>query len=133
MPVRFAKSYVDRLFAEKDIFELHWLISVIEQDRPLSEEFWLFCRVVEWMSSTRSGVWQYYECLPEETYQRISRALDRFGLDQIAEKFRFGHIAWKGPDQAATLDKWIDQNEQQIKCAAFNLILPRKNFLTEEN
>ena len=52
MSVRFAKSCIDRLFAERDILGMHPLISVMERERQLPEEFWLFCRVIEWMSSS---------------------------------------------------------------------------------
>jgi hypothetical protein len=133
MPVRFASSYVDRLFAERNMVGLHHLISVIEPDRALPDEFWLFCRLLEWVGSTRSGVWQYYEGLSEQTYDRMSHALDRFGLDQIAERYRFGRTAWSGPDQAASLDEWIDEHEAEIESAALDLISRQKACLNDES
>lgn len=108
---------------------LQHLISVIERDRALPEEFWLFCRMLEWMGSTRSGVRQYYEGLPDETFHRISEDLDRFGLVHIAEKYRFGRTVWVGPDRAATLDDWIDKHEREIEHAGLNLISPKKSCL----
>src|SRR5271166_437754 len=132
MAVRFANSYVDRLFAEKDLFALHHLISVVGRDRSLPEEFWLFCRVYEWAPS-RSGVWQYYECLPDAEFGRISQALDRFGLVEIAEKYRVGKTTWNGPDQAAELDEWLGMHAQQIYAAVFDLIAPRKDCLKDQS
>lgn len=132
MPARFATSYIDRLFAERDLNAIHHLISVVGNQRSLPEEFWLFCRIYEWAPS-RSGVWQYYEGLPEAEFERISQALDRFGLTEIAEKYRLGKTTWNGPDQAADLDEWLDTNTQQIHSDVFNLIAPRKNCLIYEN
>lgn len=132
MAIRFANSYINRLFVERDMTGLHHLISVLERDRSLPEEFWLFCRVLEWIGSTRSGVWQYYEGLSDEMFDRMSQALQRFGLAEIADRYRFGRTVWDGPDQAASLDEWIDKHEQQIESAVFDLILRRKDCLKDE-
>ena len=99
------RSYVDRLFAERDLPGLYHLISVVGAERPLPEEFWLFSRLLEWVGSTRSGLWQYYERLSSDTFTRMSRALEQFGLSEIAERYRFGQSSWDGPDQAASLDE----------------------------
>jgi hypothetical protein len=130
MAVRFARSYVDRLFAERDIMEIHHLISVVGRDRKLPEAFWLFCCLIEWAGSTRSGVWQYYEPLSDETFEQISQALDRHGLFEIAERYRFGRTAWDGPDRAASLDRWIDEHAEQIERTAFDLISKLKDHLS---
>ena len=37
-----------------------------------------------------AGVWQYYESLAEQMYERLAHALDRFGLRDIAEEYRLG-------------------------------------------
>ena len=132
MSVRFANSYIDRLFAEKDLDGLHHLLSVVGRDRPLPEEFWLFCRVFEW-APARSGVWQYYEGLPEEKFERMSRALDRFGLAELAEKYRVGRSTWNGPDRAASLDAWLESHAQEIHEAAFQLVAARKDCLKDES
>jgi hypothetical protein len=132
MAVRFASSYVEKLFAERDMLGLHHLISVVSAERQLPEEFWLFSRLLEWAGSTRSGVWQYYEGLSPDTFTRMTRALDGFGLSEIAERYRFGQSAWEGPDEAASLDQWIDAHEQQVESAAFELIASRKDDLIDE-
>src|SRR3954469_25435261 len=97
MTPRFAHSYVDRIFDERDFDAIHQLISVLSRDRSLPEEFWLFCRVFEWAPS-RSGIWQYYEGLPEPDFERIHQALDRVGLAEIAEQYRAGKRAWNNSD-----------------------------------
>ena len=132
MAVHFANSYVDRLFAERDLVAIHHLISVVGRDRSLPEEFWLFCRVFEWAPS-RSGVWQYYEGLPDAEFERISQALDGFGLTEIAEKYRIGKKTWDGPDQAADLDEWLEAHAREIHAAVFDLIAPRKDCLRDES
>ncbi|HEX7858929.1 MAG TPA: hypothetical protein VF773_01240 [Verrucomicrobiae bacterium] len=131
MDVRFANSYVEGVFAERDLLKIYHLISVISDERELPEECWLFNRLLEWMGSTRSGVWQYYEHLPAETYERIIRALERFGLETVAEQYRSGHSAWAGPDQAASVDAWIDAHEEELEDTVFRLIAGRKEVLLE--
>ena len=96
----------------------------------LPDEFWLFCRIYEWAPS-RSGVWQYYEGLSEEEFERVSRALEHFGLVEIAEKYRQGKMTWNGPNLAADLDEWLDTHQRQIHEAVFNLILLRKDCLRD--
>jgi hypothetical protein len=132
MAVRFANSYVERLFAERDMPGLYHLISVVGAERQLPEEFWLFSRLLEWVGSTRSGVWQYYEGLPSDTFTRMTCALEQFGLSEIAERYRFGQSSWAGPDQAASLDKWLDAHQQLIENSAFKLIAARKDDLNHE-
>jgi len=132
MSVRFASSYIDRVFAEKDLGKLYHLIDVVGKARPLPEEFWLFCRVYEW-APARSGVWQYYESLPEEKFERMSRALERFGLAEVAEKYRLGKCTWNGPDRAASLDAWLETHANRIHDAVFRLVAAQKDSLRDEN
>jgi hypothetical protein len=130
--VSFANSYVDRLFEQRDGMGLYQVISVVARDRELPEEFWLFCRLLEWVGSTRSGVWQYYEGLAEDTFTRMSQALPRFGLIEAAQQYRFGRATWDGPDRAASLDGWLDVHAQEIERAALEMILRRKVCLYEQ-
>ena len=132
MGIRFASSYIDRLFTERDMAKLYHLISLMERERVLPEEFWLFSRIQEWLGSTRSGVWQYYETLSGENFNRMHQALLRFDLAEVAEKYAFGRNEWNGPDRAASLDKWIWQHDRQIESAAFDLILQRKASLMSD-
>lgn len=131
MAVRFANSYVEKIFAERDMLGLHHLIRVVGAERQLPEPFWLFCRLLQWAGSTRSGVWQYYEGLSDDKFTRMSRALEQFGLSEIAQKYESGRSSWNGPDQAASLDEWIDAHYRQIESAAFELIRLRVDSCTK--
>ena len=101
MKARYAPPFIDRLFAQADLATLHQVVSVIEQDRSLPEEYWLFCRVIEWIGSRRSGIWQYYESLPAATCDRVSTGLDRFGLTEVAEIYRSGRRKRSAPSSSA--------------------------------
>ena len=125
MPTPLAKAYVDQLFAEKNLSEIYWAISVVEKSRELSEEFWLFSRIYEW-APARSGVCQYYESLPREQADRIAEALDRLELTDIADKYRLGQRIWDEPSQAAEVDRWLDDNADEIHDAVFQLIADKK-------
>ena len=131
MSVRFSDAYVDRLFEQRDLPGLHHLISVPGRDRDLPCELWLFCRMLEWMGSTRSGVWQYYEGVSQETFQKISGSLDKYGFAELAEKYRHGKEAWDGSERAASLDKWIDTHEVQIEEWLLDLAIRARDSLKE--
>ncbi len=104
MIVCFANSYVDRLFAERDLLGIYYLVGTVAEERPLPEEFWLFSRLLEWEGAVRSGIWQYYEGVVEDTFQRVCRGLDQFGLSELAEQYRFGQRVWRVSEQVAALD-----------------------------
>ena len=129
MITRFAKSYVDRLFTERDILGLYHFFSVLGEQHQLPEECWLFCRLLEWTGSTRSGVWQYYDTISADTFERVILELERFRLSDIAEKYRSGSNI---SEETSKLDKWIDAHEAEIYNAALKLIEPRKEELIYE-
>ena len=129
MRVRFASSYVDQLFADRDLSGLHHLVSIKERDQKLPDECWLFCRILEWIGSSRSGVWQYYESVPNETFERVSRAFDKLGYSDIAERYRSGMISWDGPDRARSLDQWMFAHEDAVRDAAFDMIKLHQEIL----
>ncbi len=129
MHPRFSESYVENLFAQKDLTGLHHLISVVERDRGLPKQCWLFCRLLEWEGSTRSGVWQYYEGIPRCEYEKIVEALDEAGLRQLSAKYRYGMAAWNTNDRASDLDKWIDNNQEMIAAALMQLVVDCRETL----
>ena len=129
MPAPLAKTYVDQIFAERNLGDIYWAISVVEQDRELPEEFWLFSRIYEW-APPRSGVWQYYEGLSDEQFKRVSDDLDRFGLAEIAVQYRLGRRTWDGATQAAEVDRWLDAHADEIHDAVFKLIAPNRQHLS---
>ena len=128
MVANFSNSYIDRIFAEKDLDTLHQLIEVVGKRRALPDVFWLFSNIYEW-APARSGVWQYYENLPDETFLRVMRTLNRHGLTEIAEKYEFGRNTWDSPDRGKTLDKWLESHVRQIHDAIFALVLEKKDSL----
>lgn len=132
MANRLSKSYVDRLFSEKNLGEIYWAIGVVGNERPLPEAFWLFARIYEWAPS-RSGVWQYYEGLSNEQYQRVHDDLIRFGLAEIAARYRLGRDSCDDPTQATEVDRWLDRNAEEIHNTVFELIVEQKDCLTSES
>lgn len=132
MSVRFAAAYVDRLFKERDLDGLYHLISAVENEVQLPEEFWVFCRVYELVPS-RSGIWQHYEGLSETEFKRMSEALDRHGLVEVARQYRHGRSTWGSPTQAEDVDEWLGVHTQEIYDAAFSLIVQKKEWLSNES
>lgn len=129
MNVRHTKSYLDRIFAEPDLMAIYQVISAVEQERPLPEEFWAFQRLYEF-APNRSGVWQHYESLPDEPFQRMLSALERFGFHEFAKRYREGRAIWDRP-QIREFDDWLEDNHQKIWSAALALIVPLKDRLLE--
>jgi hypothetical protein len=128
MNVRYSAGYIDRIFAEQDLMSIYQTIEVVAQTRQLPEEFWLFCRIYEWAPS-RSGVWQYYETLPEPKFQRVSAALEHFGLHDVARRYRSGKDQWQDEDEMCALDSWLDATAASIHTSLFALIRPNTNLL----
>ena len=128
MTIRFAQADIDRFFAERDVQALYWVIGVLAQQQSLPEECWFFCRLLEWVGATRSGVWQHYEGLATETFVRMSRDLDEFGLPQLAERYRAGERAWQTPEQCEGLDRWLDAHEQEVYDAATAVLARRRDY-----
>jgi hypothetical protein len=129
--MQFSNSYVDQLFAERNVAGLYTLVSVMERERQLPEEFWLFCRMREWVGSTRSGVWQYYERLPDEKFKRMAKALGQFGFKEALEQYKVGQASWNGFELAKSVDRWILQHERELESATFELIAKRSDCLKQ--
>ena len=129
MTIPLAKTYVDKLFAERNFGDIYWAISVIEPHWDLPEEFWLFARIYEW--APNRGGWQYYEGLSPEKFTRISEGMVRFGLSELAEKYRRGYETWDGPTRATEIFGWLDDHADEIHNEIFELIAPKKDCLAE--
>jgi len=127
LSARFAKSYIDHLFAERDLLGLYNLIEVLSREHSLPDEFWLFSRLLEWIP--RSGVWQYYETLSDEDAERISKGLERFGYHQIAAIYLSGKDRWEDSVRMSNLDTWIDAHCSEIEAAAFGIIAGQRDAL----
>lgn len=130
--VRYAKSFIDRLYEAKDVFALDGIIAVVGQERQLPEQFWLFRRLLAWAGSTRSGIWQYYEAITEEDFESVASALERFGLIEIAGRFRSGMARWKAAKSCDELDVWVESHWSELEGVAFGLIANDRRFLYGE-
>lgn len=133
MVVRYARLYIDQLYEAKDIFTLHGVISVVGRERKLPEQFSLFLRLWEWCCSTRSGIWQYYEGIPEDDFETTALALERFGLIELARRYRLGMRSWKESGGCDELDLWIDDHWPELEATAFRLIADSRDCLYDES
>jgi hypothetical protein len=133
MVTRYAKSYIDRLYQAKDVFALHGVACVVGKHRELPEQFSLFLRLWEWCCSTRSGSWQYYEGISARDFETTAQALERFGLRELAERYRSGMSTWKEPRRCGDLDRWIDSHWRELEATAFRLIADDRNCLYDES
>jgi hypothetical protein len=128
MVARYSATYIDKIFAEQDLLSVYQAIEVVSQTHSLPEEFWLFCRIYEWAPS-RSGVWQYYESLPDAQFERVSAALERFGLHEAAERYRSGKNAWLHEEAMRALDSWLDAHAAGIHASLLALIRSHMDLL----
>ena len=132
MLARYAKSYIDQLYEARDITMLHGVVSVVGKQRQLPEEFSIFLRLWDWCCSTRSGIWQYYECLAAgdaSEFKSLAEGLDRFGLSDVAARFRPGMTTWQEPNRCDELDAWIDSHWKELEAKTFQLISANREFL----
>jgi hypothetical protein len=127
--IRYAKSFVDELYDRRDIFALDSVIEVIERNRKLPEQFWLFRRLLAWGSWSRSGIWQYYEAISQEDFAAVASALERFRLVEFADRYRSGMATWKPPNYCDDLDRWIDLHWSELENTVFQLIHNDRGFL----
>jgi len=115
MRPRYSNDYLDRIFGGPSVFDLWSLLTAFERHVSLPDRSWLFCRLVEWMSSTRSGVWTYYEATSEAIQSQISSALRGYPqLQAVSEYFDFGMRSWKAEQEIGKVDTWIDSHEEQL-------------------
>jgi hypothetical protein len=128
MPGLYANSYIDQLFATRDLDTLYQVIEATSERQPLPEEFWLFCRLYEW-DWARSEVWRYFEVLPKPTFDRMIQAMDQFNLGWIAEQYRLGQRTWNTREKAQSIDTWLERHAPEIHAAIFDLIAKQKDSL----
>ncbi len=129
MAVQYAKTYIDRAVDANDLPTLYNLITVLDAERHLAEPLRLFLRLWEWIGSTRSGVWQYYENVRISDFNSIAAMMDRCHLTEIAARYRTGMECWEEPRYCDDLDKWIDTNESMLEETAIRLIEPHREQL----
>ena len=128
MSARYSANYIDKIFSEEDLPSIYQAIEVVAQHSAVPEEFWLFCRIYEWAPS-RSGVWQYYENLPGAKFERMNAALERSGLNDVAQRYQSGKNAWQNKDEMRKLDLWLEENAARIHKSLLALIGSQKDLL----
>ena len=112
---RFADEYIERLYNGHSAFDLWQLLTTIEVRTKLPQKSWLFCRVVEWMSSTRSGVWTYHEATEIGAQQAILSSLKSEPLlAELCPRYEIGMKSWSSEGALDEVDRWIDQHEGSV-------------------
>lgn len=131
MNVRYAQSYIDGLYASRDLPAIYDVVCVVGRDRHLSDEFLVFRWLWEWRGSRRSGIWQYYEGIARQDFEKISRAFDQFGIANLAMRYRHGMTVWEDEAESEALTKWMYDHNQEIEDAAFKIIAGQQHQLYE--
>jgi len=124
MAAQYAKSFIDRLYDTKDVCMLRDVVGVIQTQRKLPEQFSVFTGLWDWVSSARSGIYQYYDCMEHRDiseFESLASGLAKFGFSEIAARYRSG-MATCRDDECDDLDRWIDEHMRDLEAAAFGLI-----------
>ena len=129
MEPRYSNSYVERLVLERDRDRLYQLLSVLARRAILPEELWAFNRMMEWLGSTRSGVWQYYEGIPEDVFARLRNWLLRVGWQELHARYTEGMAELSAGGNCAQLDRWLDEHDEDIVAALWHLVAPQIGWL----
>jgi hypothetical protein len=115
----------------RDLPAIYDVVCALGKDRNLSFEFLAFMWLWEWRGSRRSGIWQYYEGIAREDFEKISSALDHFGIATLAQRYRHGMNVWEDEDESEALTQWMYDHNEEIEDATFNLIVAQKHQLYE--
>ena len=134
MRPHYSIDYLDRVFGGKNVFDLWSLLTTLERHVPLPQKSWLFCRLLEWMSSTRSGVWTYYEATSETAQSHISSVIQHYPeLGSFSEYYDRGMMTWTSEQEIGHVDRWIDSHEAQIHSSLMQLARDEKPLIMKLN
>jgi hypothetical protein len=134
MRPRYSTDYLDRTYGGQSVFDLWSLLTTLERHVSLPERSWLFCRLVEWMSSTRSDVCTYYEATSEALQSQISTAIRRYPeLHAISEYFDRGVRTWKSEQESGQVDQWLDYHEGQLHASLMQVVREEKALVAKLN
>ena len=134
MRQRYSTDFLDRTYGGQSAFDLWSLLTTLERHVSLPERSWLFCRLVEWMSSTRSGVWTYYEATSEALQSQISGAIRRYPeFHAISEYFDRGMKTGTSEREIGQVDQWLDSHEGQIHASLMQLARQEKALVVKLN
>src|SRR6266516_2329409 len=127
MRPRYSTDYLDRIYGGQSVFDLWSLLTTLERHVSLPERSWLFCRLIEWMSSTRSGVWTYYDATSEALQSQLSSAIRRYPeLHAMSEYFDRGMRTWKSEQEIGQVDQWLDSHEGQLHASLMQVAREEK-------
>jgi hypothetical protein len=117
------RSYVQGLFSNRDYEGLVWLSSALRGSSAfdlrlatygLPRALFLFVESLTWFAqSLRSGAWTYFEAAPHARQQEMLAALRDFAPEGFDQQYGAGMKVWEDPAQAADLDTWLEQNDDQ--------------------
>ena len=134
MTLRYSAGFLDRLYSTGSIYDLWSELSTIERHHSLPKGSWTFCRLVEWFSASRSGIWTYYEATPLSQQEQLVGELDAFlDLAGIARYYRLGMATWASEKEIQQIDKWIRQQEQTIESALIRLARGERELIENWN
>ena len=86
------------------------------------------------MSSTRSGVWTYYESTSEVLQSRISAAVRHHPeLRAVSQYFDLGMRTWKSQAEIAPVDEWLDSHETQIHASLMQIAREEQALIVKLN
>jgi hypothetical protein len=134
MRPRYSTDYLARIYEGDSVFDLWTLLTTLERHVPLPEKSWLVCRLVEWMSATRSSVWTYYEATGEAAQSRVSTAIRQYPeLRSVSEYYDRGMRTWRSLQEIVDVDRWIDSHEQQIHGALMQMARDERALIVRLN
>ena len=134
MTPRYAADFLERAYGGQSAFDLWSSLTTWERHVSLPERSWLFCRLMEWMSSTRSGVWTYYEATSDALQSRISSAIRGYPeLHAISEYFDRGMRMWKSGHDLVQVDQWLDSHEGQLHASLMHVAREEQDLLVKLN
>ncbi len=134
MRPRYSNDYINRIYGGQSVFDLWSLLTTLEHRVSLPERSWLFCRLVEWMSANRSGVWTYYEATSEPLLSQISSTIRRYPeLRAVSEYFDRGMRTWKSEPEINQVDQWLDSNERQLHVDLMHIAGQEKDLIVKLN
>ena len=129
MEPRYSGTYVDQLVETRDNLALYQLISVVGRRAELPDELWAFNRVLEWLGSTRSGVWQYYEAVDQGVLSRLDAWFSRVGWQDLGDRYAEGMRDVAAGGNCDDLDRWLDEHEDDIIARLWSLALSQIAWL----
>ena len=132
MRVCYSKPFIHQLYESKDMLALEGVIEAVGRDRQLPEQFWLSRRLHAWCGWSSNGIWQYYENIRREDFESLASALDRFGLHEVATRYRMGMEVFQQENGCHELDDWIDSHRSELELLAFQLIADHRHCLCDE-